>query len=62
MAGAGWGELEIRTCCTGMRSTPAPPRATVYSTGEPVHIRDWDDVPPDRYPNSKARDSGLRTS
>ncbi len=34
---------------------------TVYLTGKPVHIPDWNEVPADRYPNSRARDSGART-
>ena len=34
---------------------------TVYLTGKPVHIPDWNEVPADRYPNSHARDSGART-
>ena len=34
---------------------------TVYLTGQPVHIPDWDEVPADQYPNSRARDSGART-
>ena len=33
---------------------------SVFSTGEPVHIRDWDEVSSDVYPNSQAR--GLRPS
>ena len=33
----------------------------MFSTGEPVHIRDWDEVPSDVYSNSQPRDSGLRT-
>ncbi|MGA7759695.1 MAG: GAF domain-containing protein, partial [Ilumatobacteraceae bacterium] len=34
---------------------------TVYITGEPVHIHDWDEIPADRYPNSRARASEART-
>ncbi|HSM67370.1 MAG TPA: GAF domain-containing protein, partial [Ilumatobacteraceae bacterium] len=34
---------------------------TVYATAEPVHIRDWLEVPADQYPNSRARHSGART-
>jgi GAF domain-containing protein/CheY-like chemotaxis protein len=34
---------------------------TVYATGRPVHIRDWQEVPADKYPNSQARRSGART-
>jgi len=34
---------------------------TVYLTGQPVHIPDWDEIPADHYPNSRARDSGTKT-
>ncbi len=34
---------------------------TVYLTGEAVHIRDWDDVPVDQYPNTRARGSPTRS-
>jgi GAF domain-containing protein/DNA-binding response OmpR family regulator len=34
---------------------------TVYTTGEPLHIRDWDEVPPDLYPNTRARQMGARS-
>ncbi len=34
---------------------------TVYATGEPLHIRDWDEVPADLYPNSRAREMGARS-
>ncbi len=34
---------------------------TVYATGEPLHIRDWDEVPPDLYPNTRARQMGARS-
>jgi GAF domain-containing protein/CheY-like chemotaxis protein len=31
----------------------------VYATGRPLHIRNWAEIPPDRYPNSQVRDSGV---
>ena len=34
---------------------------TVYLTGQPVHVSDWDEIPADHYPNSRARESGART-
>lgn len=34
---------------------------TVYTTGEPLHIRDWEEVPPDLYPNTRARQMGARS-
>ena len=34
---------------------------TVYLTGQPIHIPDWDEVPADHYPNSRARDSGAKS-
>ncbi len=33
----------------------------VYATGQPLHIRDWNDVPPDQYPKSQVRGSGSRS-
>ncbi len=61
MAGAGWGELGNQDVLHWDAIDTSTTTGTVFSTGEPVHIPDWDEVPPDRYPNSKARDSGLRT-
>ena len=34
---------------------------TVFATGQAVHIRDWLEVPDDLYPDSQARNSGMRT-
>jgi signal transduction histidine kinase/CheY-like chemotaxis protein/putative methionine-R-sulfoxide reductase with GAF domain len=33
----------------------------LYATGQPVHIRDWELEPADRFPDSVARKSGLRS-
>jgi GAF domain-containing protein len=33
----------------------------LYATGRPVHIRDWDLEPPERFADSAARKSGLRS-
>ena len=34
---------------------------TVYLTGQPVYVSDWNEIPADHYPNSRARESGART-
>jgi GAF domain-containing protein len=34
---------------------------TVFTTGQAVHIRDWLEVPDDLYPDSQARNTGMRT-
>ena len=33
----------------------------VYRTGRPLHIRNWDDVPAEEYPDSQVRDSGVKS-
>ena len=34
----------------------------VYRTGRPLHIRNWDDVPAEEYPDSQVRDPASRVS
>ena len=62
---AGFTELTERDDITEesapARGDESSTTAAVYRTGEPLHIRDWNDVPDDVYPNSRARRSGLRT-
>ena len=62
---AGFTELTERDDITAesapARGDESSTTAAVYRTGEPLHIRDWNEVPGDVYPNSRARRSGLRT-
>jgi GAF domain-containing protein len=62
VAGAGWDERGLPDRVFNWETIDTTSTTgTVFSTGEPVHIRDWDEVPSDVYPNSQARDTGLRT-
>ena len=62
VAGAGWGERGIPDMAFNWETIDtSTTTGTVFSTGTPVHIRDWDDVPSDLYPNSQARNTGFRT-
>jgi signal transduction histidine kinase/DNA-binding response OmpR family regulator/putative methionine-R-sulfoxide reductase with GAF domain len=40
----------------------ATPTSEAAATGRPIHIRNWDDVPADRYPRSVLRGSGLKST
>jgi len=62
MAAAGPSDADARSVLSTPTSDDKTSTTwTVYQTGEAVHIRDWDAVPPDQYPNSRARDSGAKT-
>ena len=63
-AGTGTGSEAAETLEFFGRHRDVDSRSTtgaVYSTGEAVHIRDWQEVPSDVYPGSRARESGARS-
>ena len=63
-AGTGTGSEAAETLEFFGRHRDVDSRSTtgaVYATGEAVHIRDWQEVPSDVYPGSRARESGARS-
>ncbi|HSH11350.1 MAG TPA: GAF domain-containing protein, partial [Ilumatobacter sp.] len=58
MVSFGGPETQIRISISDQDPTLAAAAATL----QPIHVRDWNDVPPDRYPGSLFRGSDRRSS
>jgi signal transduction histidine kinase/DNA-binding response OmpR family regulator/putative methionine-R-sulfoxide reductase with GAF domain len=64
VAAAGQAENDVRTTPGFHNSFGVNDGTTtgaVYQTGQPLHIRNWDDIPIDRYPESQMRGAGVKS-
>ncbi len=58
VAGEGYEHVTVPTEDRAPIGSRSSTTATAMSTGQPVHIRNWDEVPADLYPDSRSREVG----